>query len=106
MVSRSSHAPAETSPSPTNVCPDWCVIRHGVFLGDEDWLHMGPSMILPGGVSARICLSVDPATSISDGPHIVTDDGEWTAAQARELGLSLIALAESLETLATAGLGD
>lgn len=70
-------------------------------MGEEDWLHMGAPVAMPGGVSARICMSVDPTTLDIDGPHIVTADGEWSAARVRELGRSLIALAESLDRLAS-----
>ena len=99
MVSRISPSPAGRSPAPSTFCPSWCVIGHGVFLGDEDWLHMGTPVVVPGGVTVRICMSVDPATSREDGPYIVTDDEEWTAAQVREVGRSLIALADDLERL-------
>ena len=93
-----SHAPSQSSPT-TSPCPSWCVTQHGAQIGEEDWVHMGSPVFLPAGVTVRVCMSVDPASLKSDGPRIVTDDGEWTAAHARNLGRSLIALAEDLENL-------
>lgn len=74
-------------------CPSWCATGHGVHVGEEDWLHLSEPLPVAEGVSARLCLSIDPLTSVQDGPYIVIGGQEYTLPQAQALGASLLAMA-------------
>ncbi len=74
-------------------CPSWCATGHGVQVGEEDWLHLSEPLPVAEGVSARLCLSIDPLTSVQDGPYIVIGSQEYTLPQAQALGASLLAMA-------------
>jgi hypothetical protein len=77
-------------------CPPWCATGHGVHLGEEDWVHLSEPLPLTDGVSAQLCMSIDPLTSAEDGPYVVVGGTEYTLPEAH-------ALAASLMTLATTG---
>jgi hypothetical protein len=79
---------------PGRICPDWCVARHGVQLGEEDWVHAGEPLTVTEGVTAQLCMSVDPDSGEEDGPHILIGSSEYTPAATAALGRSLIALAD------------
>jgi hypothetical protein len=74
-------------------CPSWCATRHGVHVGEEDWLHLSEPLPVAEGVSAWLCLSIDPLTSAQDGPYMVIGSREYTLPQAQALGASLLAMA-------------
>lgn len=74
-------------------CPSWCANKHGVHRGEEDWLHLSEPLPIADGVSARLCLSIDPVTRAQDGPYIVVGTQEYTLPQAQALGASLLAMA-------------
>lgn len=74
-------------------CPPWCVTRHGVAHGEEDWVHVGEPLPLAGGVVAQLCMSVEPASGAVNGPYVVIDSSEFTLAEAESLGVALTALA-------------
>ena len=74
-------------------CPSWCATGHGVHIGEEDWLHLSEPLPIAEGVSARLCLSIDPLTSLQDGPYIMIGSQEYTLPQAQALGASLLAMA-------------
>jgi hypothetical protein len=78
-------------------CPPWCATEHGVHLGEEDWVHTSVALAVADGVVARLCLSVDPASGSQDGPYVLIGATEYTLAEARALGDSLMALADAHE---------
>lgn len=79
---------------PARRCPAWCVAGHGVHAGEEDWVHVGePLVVSDGGTTARLCMSVDPATGDQDGPYILIGSIEYTPAAALALAQALMALA-------------
>ena len=73
-------------------CPPWCVTGHGVHLGEEDWLHCSEPVPLADGVSAQLCLSIDPSTRVQDGPYVVVGGTEYSLADAEALALRLLTL--------------
>ena len=73
-------------------CPAWCVTGHGVHLGEEDWLHCSEPLTITDGVSAELCLSVDPSTRAEDGPYLVVGSTEYSLDEARALALGLLDL--------------
>ncbi len=77
-------------------CPSWCATGHGVHLGEEDWVHLSEPQPLTEGVSAQLCMSIDPESGAADGPYVVIGSTEYTLADAQ-------ALAASLMTMASAG---
>lgn len=74
-------------------CPTWCVTGHGVHLGEEDWVHLSEPLSLADGVSAQLCMSIDPLTDTHDGPYVVIGTTEYNLAEAQALGASLMTLA-------------
>jgi hypothetical protein len=81
--------------SPGHICPGWCVARHGAQLGEEDWVHVGEPLTVAEGVTAHLCLSVDPECGEADGPYVLIGVSEYTPAAAAELGRALMELAAS-----------
>jgi|SRR4051812_25108291 hypothetical protein len=77
-------------------CPPWCVVVHGDVLGEEDWIHQGAPVALGEGLDARLCMSVDPERGVVDGPYVLVGSAEYTLAEARGLGISIIALADGV----------
>jgi hypothetical protein len=73
-------------------CPSWCAHGHGVHRGEEDWLHLSEPLPIAEGVSARLCLSIDPLTRAEDGPYMVIGTYEYSLPQAQALGASLLAM--------------
>lgn len=76
-----------------NTCPHWCVTEHGVYLGEEDWLHTGAPVVVADELDARLCMSIHPDTGVVDGPYVLIGANELTADEARAIGDSLISLA-------------
>jgi hypothetical protein len=74
-------------------CPPWCVTAHGVHLGEEDWVHLGEPLPLAEGISAQLCMSIDPLSGVEDGPYIIIGGTEYTLPAAKALATSLMALA-------------
>lgn len=74
-------------------CPCWCVTEHDSARGEDDWVHEGTTLEVEDGVLARLCMSVDPANGIVDGPYVIVGSRELTVAQAETLGVSFIGLA-------------
>jgi hypothetical protein len=93
-------SPEDTSPlavrRQTAGCPPWCVVIHGAVLGEEDWIHEGAAVALGEGIDARLCMSVDPVQGAVDGPYVLVACAEYTLAEARDLGISIIALADAV----------
>lgn len=85
--------PEDVSTASLNGCPRWCITRHGVQLGEEDWIHNSEPVPVADGLVARLCMSIDPDTGIEDGPYVLVGSSELTANEARQLGESLIRLA-------------
>lgn len=76
-------------------CPDWCVAPHGRYRGEEDWIHLGePLRLTRDGIRAQLCLSVDPATGVHDGPYVLIGSTEYSPVAAAALGRALMGLAE------------
>ena len=76
-------------------CPAWCVTGHGQHLGEEDWLHCSEPVPLTDGVSAQLCLSIDPATRTEDGPWVVVGSTQYSLDATEALALRLLALASA-----------
>jgi hypothetical protein len=74
-------------------CPPWCAARHGVHLGEENWVHHSEPQPLTPGVAAQLCMSIDPVTGAQDGPYVVIGSTEYTPAEAQTLAASLMTLA-------------
>lgn len=89
--------PADTAPLVGAHCPAWCVSPHGMHDGEEDWLHSSEPRPVPGRGLARLCMTVDPTTSLVDGPYVLVGADEYTPAEAREISLTLEALAVAAE---------
>jgi hypothetical protein len=87
-------------------CPSWCAHGHGVHRGEEDWLHLSEPLPIAEGVSARLCLSIDPSTRAQDGPYMVIGTHEYTLAQAEALGASLLAMAKQAADSSSALLAE
>ncbi len=66
-------------------CPDWCVVRHGMVLGEEDWVHQSRMLDIAEGVVAQLVMSFDPATGAEDGPYVLIGGREYTLDQAERL---------------------
>ena len=93
---RVEHYAAARRPAPDTVrvpCPGWCVTQHDVLAGEDDWLHTGEPLILSDCVSARLCMSIHPATGEEDGPYVLLGTSELTLDEAARLGASLLGLA-------------
>ncbi|MFE7629721.1 DUF6907 domain-containing protein [Kocuria sp. NPDC057446] len=86
--------PGDHERAPGRTCPGGCVARHGMPVGEEDWVHVGePLTVAAGGVTAQLCLSVDPDSGEQDGPYVLIGTSEHTPAEAAELGRALMELA-------------
>lgn len=90
-----SERPGDQRHSAGWTCPSWCVARHGAQLGEEDWVHVGEPLTVAGGVTAQLCLSVDPECGEEDGPYVLIGVSEYSPAEAAELGRALTELAAS-----------
>ena len=73
-------------------CPEWCTTRHGVLPGEEDWVHQGEELLLADGLTARLCMSVEPSTGMRDGPYLLIGSQEFSLGAAAELGARLVSL--------------
>ena len=78
-------------------CPSWCVNRHGLLDGEEDWVHTGWVTATAGGVMVKLTISIDPNTQAVDGPYIVLGDEVLTIDDARFLGHRLTEMADGAE---------
>ena len=67
-------------------CPSWCVVRHGVLVGEEDWVHVSAPTALGSQLLARLCATIDPRTGEVDGPYVLLGEQEHTLAEALALG--------------------
>jgi Domain of unknown function (DUF6907) len=76
-------------------CPFWCVAEHGRFAGEDDQVHMGAPVRLTPDAAAWLCGSADPDSGQVDGPYVRVNDVELTLDQARNIGETLIGLAET-----------
>lgn len=45
------------------------------------------------GTIARLCMSIDPESSVADGPYVLVGSTEYSLPEAEVLGASLITLA-------------
>lgn len=79
-------------------CPPWCATRHGMHLGEEDWIHLSEPLPLTDGVSAQLRMSIDPDTHTQDGPYVVVGGTEYTLTKAQALAASLMAMATDSHT--------
>lgn len=87
--------PMPAPPATQSACPHWCVTRHGLRTGEEDWVHTSAPVSVADGLVALLCMSVDPAGRTVDGPYVLIGTTEYTVAEAKALGDSLIALADT-----------
>lgn len=79
-------------------CPPWCVQPHRTGDGDDARLHLGEPVYLSSGITARLCMSVDAAGHVEDGPFVLVGEEEYTLEEAIELGGALIAMAQLAAT--------
>ena len=82
----------ESAPS---LCPPWCVTAHNPARGEDDWAHVGEPLMLTDGISARLCMSIDPRTRGQDGPYVLVGEKQLSPLEAGLLGLQLSVLAAS-----------
>ena len=80
-----------------DTCPAWCAIEHGDLDGEDDHVHTSPGMRLARGVTAQLCVTVDPVSGKTDGPYVLVGSEEWTLERARSIGHALIALTEQAD---------
>jgi hypothetical protein len=92
-VRRPPEAPHLSAPRET--CPPWCIVAHGLYVGEDDFVHMGEPVALFDGLLARLCLSVDPQTGANDGPYVLVGWSEYTLDEAAALGAALVAMARA-----------
>lgn len=76
-------------------CPPWCATGHGIHLGEDDWVHLSEPLPLTDGVSAQLCMSIDPVSGAEDGPYVVIGSSEYTLAEAQALAASLMTMAST-----------
>lgn len=74
-------------------CPPWCVLGHGVQLGEEDQVHVSDQLCVRNTL-IRLCTSIDPVTGLQDGPYVMMGSQEYTLDQADSLLDALSSLAE------------
>ena len=91
-TSPATEKPQERGIAAAARCPSWCVTRHGVHRGEEDWLHLGEPIPVAEGIQARRCMSVDPETGLQDGPYVLIGSIELTLPAAAALGAALVQL--------------
>lgn len=70
-------------------CPSWCVAEHGLYAGEEDWVHVSTPLVLTTGVAAQLVMTRDPETGAEDGPYVALGDREYSLHEAEELGVEL-----------------
>ena len=70
-----------SSPERPATCPPWCVLGHGVHLGEEDQVHVSDQLCVRSSL-IRLCVTVDPATGAEDGPYVLVGAQEYTLAEA------------------------
>jgi hypothetical protein len=73
-------------------CPGWCVTRHGVHAGEEDWVHTGAPLAVADGVVALLCMSVHPGSGATDGPYVIVGSRQHTLDDAAALGEALLGM--------------
>lgn len=78
-------------------CPAWCVRTHGDLVGEDDLVHVGEVEAVGKKMLAHLCMSVDPVTSMVDGPYVLLGGTDYTLEEARALGQALLALAAEAE---------
>ncbi len=88
-----------------DLCPPWCVTRHGALCGEEDGVHTSAPVTVAEGVEATTCMSVDPETGVVDGPHVMIGSTEHAPAEVVVLATALLALAEAAESVTRPGAG-
>jgi hypothetical protein len=76
-------------------CPPWCVVQHGVQMGEEDWVHLSDPLEISDDVYAQACMSTVPPGQVTDGPYVLIGWRQYTADEAAVLGEALIALART-----------
>lgn len=93
--STNDKVPPTTDASSGAACPAWCFTRHGVQMGEEDWVHGGEPLTVTEDVVARLCMSTDPATGVIDGPYVIVGSTQYTPDEAEALAQSLMAMAHA-----------
>lgn len=73
-------------------CPSWCVLGHGVHLGEEDLVHVSAQLCVRNTL-IRLCSSVDPESGDQDGPYVVVGASEFTLEEVDALARALTSLA-------------
>jgi hypothetical protein len=73
-------------------CPPWCVMGHGVHLGEEDQVHVS-SQLCVRNTLIRLCTSIDPETGLQDGPYVLMGGSEFTLDEVDDLVDALRSLA-------------
>ena len=95
MSRTTSESIAGAAATAARPCPHWCVTRHGVHLGEENWIHASEPLPVADGVRSQIVMSLDPDTGTADGPYIVVGEQEYPLTEARLLGSAFIAAADA-----------
>lgn len=73
-------------------CPAWCVLGHGVQLGEEDQVHVSAQLCVRNTL-IRLCTSIDPDTGLQDGPYVMMGADEYTLDEVDALVGALTSLA-------------
>jgi hypothetical protein len=78
-------------------CPPWCVLDHGINLGEEDHVHVS-SPLCVRDTFIRLCSSVDPQTGLQDGPYVLLGHHEYALHEVEQLVTALTSLIEEART--------
>jgi len=65
-------------------CPPWCVMTHGVHLGEEDQVHVSGQFCIRNTL-IRLCSTIDPVSREQDGPYVLLGHHEYSLDEAGDL---------------------
>ena len=77
----------------TRHCPEWCLLSHSKYRGEENLVHVGEPVALSGAILARLCMSMTPDGEVDDEPYVLVGTDELTLEEVRALGERLIEMA-------------
>lgn len=72
-------------------CPPWCVMTHGVHLGEEDQVHVSGQFCVRNTL-IRLCSTIDPGTGEQDGPYVLLGHHEYSLDEVEDLVDVLLSL--------------
>lgn len=76
-------------------CPPWCVMTHGVHVGEEDQVHVSGQFCV-GNTLIRLCSTIDPGTGEQDGPYVLLGHHEYSLDEVEDLVDALRSLIDAV----------